>query len=64
MDSTLESDNQLRTVSSVNPDDGNNPSDFEVKIAPDETNGVPSTSEKENMAAEDERQTAETDNER
>lgn len=58
MDGTLGSENHSSTVSSVNPDDGKNLSDFVVKIAPDETNGVPSTSETQNMAAEDERHAA------
>lgn len=44
-------DNQLRTVSPVEPDDGKNLSDIEVKVIPDQTKDVPSKSEKQNAAA-------------
>ena len=62
MDGVLGSENQARTVSSAKPNDGKNPSDFEVNVAPDETNGVPFTSEKQNTAAEDERHDAAAEN--
>lgn len=47
-------DNQLRTVSPVEPDDGKTFSDtsmIEVKVIPDQTKDVPSKSEKQNAAA-------------
>ena len=62
MDGILGSENQPSSVSSDKPNDGKNLSDFEVKIAPDETNGVPFTSEKQNTAAEDELHAAAAEN--
>ena len=48
---TALADNQQRTVSPIEPDDGKNLSDIEVKVIPDQTKGVPSKSEKQNTAA-------------
>ena len=44
-------DNQLRTVSLVEPDVGKNLGDIEVKVIPDQTKDAPSKSEKQNTAA-------------
>lgn len=61
MDGTLGSENQSSTLSSVNPDDGENPSDFEVK----ETTGLLSTSDGKQNTTKDERHSAaENDDER
>jgi len=44
-------ENQPRNKSPVKPDDGKNLSDIEVKVIPDQTNGVLDKSEKQNVAA-------------
>lgn len=58
-------DNQPRTVSPVEPDDGKKLSGIEVKVIPDQTKGVLNKSEKQNAAAAvDDHNTAENKDER
>ena len=58
-------DNQPRTVSPVEPDDGKNLNGIEVKVIPDQTNGALNKSEKQNVAAAvDDYNTAENKDER
>lgn len=46
-------DDESGTNSAVSHDGWNNPNDIEVKIAPDEMNGIPSAKEKQALSAAD-----------